>query len=119
MHIHRATLCTYLSSANLSSDIQTAVHAGLSEHDDIRQAELDAPMISIVKGVTLVLVRLTSLEELAAVSKRRLLDFAHAPESARHWPLGGELRMPLCPDKRGWQPSHPCANDGARIRARE
>lgn len=49
-------------------------------------------MISIFKGVTFALVRLASLEELAAVSKRRLLDFATLP-NLLHTGLWGKVPL--------------------------
>lgn len=47
-------------------------HDGLHEDPDIRQAELDAALVSIVRGVTFALVELPSLQVLAHAQRPSL-----------------------------------------------
>ncbi|RYP49410.1 hypothetical protein DL768_004883 [Monosporascus sp. mg162] len=72
-HLHAKTL----------GDVVGPDYPGLSPHQAIREAELRAPVFSIVKGMTFMLVRLPSLEALGKVQttqlnfevlKERLLD---------------------------------------------
>ncbi|KAH6659411.1 hypothetical protein BKA67DRAFT_652641 [Truncatella angustata] len=67
VHLHSKTL------ADVIPKDQVASFPGLS-HDDaeIREAELRAPVFSIVKGMTFVLVKLESLEQLARIGQTRL-----------------------------------------------
>ncbi|CAK7214481.1 hypothetical protein SBRCBS47491_002157 [Sporothrix bragantina] len=58
---------------------------------EIETAELDAPVVSIVRGMTFVLVRLDSLEQLASLSARgQGLDFDHLPGLLDVGPWGRE-----------------------------
>lgn len=56
VHIHKHTL----------GDLQPHI-SGLSSEKELRDAELKAPMVSIVKGMTFLLVELSSLEALGRV----------------------------------------------------
>ena len=73
VHLHKNTL----RSIYQSDDSQLAEHvrAALSDDVAIRQAELDAPVVSIVKGMSFVLVQLPSIEHLAKVTTAKRLDF--------------------------------------------
>ena len=73
VHIHKQTLSGILD--NLSGEAATAIQNALSNNPDTRAAELSASVVSIVKGMTFVLVKLPSLEHLAQVSTAKLLDF--------------------------------------------
>ncbi|KAI5460234.1 hypothetical protein BGZ63DRAFT_473706 [Mariannaea sp. PMI_226] len=79
VRVHRQTLRDLLSDVNLSLQTQTIINAGLTEDKCIRKAELDGPVVSIVKGMTFVLVELPGLEDLAKVSIGRRLDFGAVP----------------------------------------
>ncbi|KAK5624548.1 hypothetical protein RRF57_000264 [Xylaria bambusicola] len=70
VHLHAKTLRDLQSSAELGP----TVTAGLHPNPAIRAAELEAPVFSIVNGMTFVLVRLASLELLREVKPLRL-DF--------------------------------------------
>ncbi|KAI1478344.1 Diaminopimelate epimerase-like protein [Daldinia eschscholtzii] len=52
---------------------------GLAPDAQIREAELAAPVFSVVKGMTFVLVKLSSLEQLAKVNTSYRLDFDNLP----------------------------------------
>ncbi|KAI1131349.1 hypothetical protein F5Y10DRAFT_233913 [Nemania abortiva] len=69
VHLHAKTLRDVLPSAD-----EEMVAMGMHPNPAIRAAELDAPVFSIVKGMTFVLVRLPSLDLLAGVKAGRL-DF--------------------------------------------
>ncbi|KAI1656785.1 Diaminopimelate epimerase-like protein [Daldinia decipiens] len=71
VHLHAQTL------ADVVDDVAAA--AGLSPDAQIREAELRAPVFSIVKGMAFVLVRLASLELLSRVSTGYRLDFEALP----------------------------------------
>lgn len=73
IHIHQHTLRSVLPS--LSADVQEMVNSGLPLDPVIKAAELDAPVVDIVKGLTFLLVELPSLEHLAKVRAKRI-DFA-------------------------------------------
>lgn len=75
VHLHSKTLGDVIPKDQYES------YPGLS-HDvrEIRQAELSAPVFSIVKGMTFILVKLPSLELLAKIGRTRLhLDGTPAP----------------------------------------
>ncbi|KAF2968266.1 hypothetical protein GQX73_g5312 [Xylaria multiplex] len=69
VRLHANTLRDILSGPD-----EAVVTAGLHPHPTIREAELDAPVFSIVKGMTFVLVRLPSLDLLGQAKASRL-DF--------------------------------------------
>ncbi|KAJ4287048.1 hypothetical protein N0V88_007813 [Collariella sp. IMI 366227] len=73
VHIHANTLASLLTSPTAYPLITT----GLSSDPDLRAAELAAPVVSIVRGMTFLLIELPSLEVLAKVSSAGSgLDFA-------------------------------------------
>ncbi|KAK8059392.1 hypothetical protein PG996_009322 [Apiospora saccharicola] len=70
---------------------QHASFPGLSHHlPAVRDAELAAPVFSIVRGMTFVLVKLPSLELLGGLDQGLRLDFDHLPNG----PLLDEDRQP-------------------------
>lgn len=75
VHVHLSNLSSLLEKSE-SSDIITA---GLSPHDQIRQAELSGTVVSIVRGMTFILVNLPSLELLAKVTDSPRLQFDKIP----------------------------------------
>ncbi|KAI0515332.1 hypothetical protein F5B22DRAFT_198898 [Xylaria bambusicola] len=75
VHLHAKTLGDLQSSDQLES----TVTAGLHPNPAIRAAELEAPVFSIVNGMTFALVRLASLELLREVQPLRLDFEALAP----------------------------------------
>jgi len=72
VHLHSRTLRSLyeLGDKGVRAQIEPALHGDGS----IRAAELDAPIFSIVKGMTFLLVELPSLEHLARVDVRKRLD---------------------------------------------
>lgn len=72
VHLHSRTLRSLyeLGDAAVTAQIQPALH----KDETIRNAELDAPICSIVKGMTFLLVALPSLEHLAKVTLTNRLD---------------------------------------------
>lgn len=76
VHIHRQTLGSLLDSASTTESVANSIKNGLSDDPDIRAAELAAPVVSIVRGMTFVLVRLPSLEHLARAGPVKRLEFA-------------------------------------------
>jgi pre-mRNA-processing factor 19 len=84
MHIHSRTLGNVLdlqaeksgtaSQRNACAKIVSSLHVDST----IREAELRAPAVSIVKGMTALLVELPSLEHLSRVSTASRLDFGEA-----------------------------------------
>lgn len=73
VHLHARTLADVIPADRHDS------YEGLSHGEPaIRAAELSAPVFSIVKGMTFVLVKLPSLELLGKVGRTRL-DFAQTP----------------------------------------
>lgn len=72
VHLHSRTLRSLyeLGDKGVRAQIEPALHGD----DAIRAAELDAPIFSIVKGMTFLLVELPSLEHLALVDVRKRLD---------------------------------------------
>ncbi|KAH6627429.1 hypothetical protein F5144DRAFT_494004 [Chaetomium tenue] len=75
VHIHQHTLGSLLSAPSTASATVKAVEQGLSPHADIRAAELGAPVVSIVRGMSFVLVRLESLEQLGCAPPVADIDF--------------------------------------------
>jgi len=84
LHIHSRTLADVLQSQveHLGSPSRQgaydAIAASLSSDEMVREAELKAPAVSIVKGMTALLVRLPSLEHLSRVSTASRLHFDEA-----------------------------------------
>ncbi|PSR78893.1 hypothetical protein BD289DRAFT_463112 [Coniella lustricola] len=72
VHLHSRTLRSLyeLGDAAVTAQIKPALH----KDEIIRNAELDAPVFSIVKGMTFLLVALPSLEHLASVTPTNRLD---------------------------------------------
>ncbi|KAK8118526.1 uncharacterized protein PG998_003152 [Apiospora kogelbergensis] len=71
---HRHTLADVIPPAQHGS------FPGLSHHEPaVRDAELAAPLVSIVRGMTFALVRVPSLELLGRLDAGLRLDFAAAP----------------------------------------
>ncbi|GAB1321022.1 Diaminopimelate epimerase-like protein [Madurella fahalii] len=79
VHIHQQTLGGILESGAAAGPVAASIKNGLSEDPEIRAAELVAPVVSIVRGMTFVLVRLPSLEHLARAAPVKRLDFAGIP----------------------------------------
>lgn len=77
VHIHARTLGELLASGEAYA--KAAIEPALSLDPAIRQAELAAPPVSIVRGMTFLMVELPSLEHLAKVSTGPGLDFAKIP----------------------------------------
>ncbi|KAJ6437803.1 Glycerol kinase [Purpureocillium lavendulum] len=82
VHVHARTLRDVLngggdggSSSLLSAEAVRAARTGLSDDEATREAELAAPAVSIVRGMTFLLVELPSLEHLARVGVGKRLDF--------------------------------------------
>ena len=67
VHTHRHTLQSFINSPSTPSDVKNSTTAGLLPDPETRGAELSAPIVDIVKGMTFGLVRLPSLEHLARV----------------------------------------------------
>ncbi|KAK8128547.1 phenazine biosynthesis protein phzf protein [Apiospora sp. TS-2023a] len=85
VRLHRKTL------ADAIPQDQHASFPGLSHHlPAVRDAELAAPVFSIVRGMTFVLVKLPSLELLGGLDQGLRLDFDHLPKG----PLLDEDRQP-------------------------
>jgi len=70
VRIHQQTLKGVLPS--LPEDVQGMVRSGLSRDREINLAEMNAPVVDIVKGMTFLLVELPSLEHLAKVDTKRI-----------------------------------------------
>lgn len=79
VHVHQQTLGSVLALASTADAVREAIERGLSSDPEIRAAELAAPAVSIVRGMTFLLVRLPSLEHLARAGGR--LDFALVGDS--------------------------------------
>ncbi|ROW11217.1 hypothetical protein VMCG_01305 [Cytospora schulzeri] len=75
VHLHSRTLRSLyeLGDRQVTAQIQPALH----DDEDIRTAELDAPIFSIVKGMTFLLVELPSLDHLAKVDVGKRLDLGN------------------------------------------
>jgi pre-mRNA-processing factor 19 len=72
VHIHRRTLRDVVEA---SSQAQGLINMALSNDKDVREAELRARPVSIVKGMTFLLVELPNTEKLALVSTDKRFDF--------------------------------------------
>lgn len=75
VRIHQNTLDSLIQAPSTASATVKAVEKGLSPHADIRAAELSAPVVSIVRGMSFVLVRLESLEQLGRAPPVADIDF--------------------------------------------
>lgn len=75
VHIHQQTLGGLLTSAS-TAEVKATVESGLSKDATIRAAELTAPIVSVVRGMTFVLVRLPGLADLARIETGNRIDFA-------------------------------------------
>ncbi|KAK4120277.1 hypothetical protein N657DRAFT_580202 [Parathielavia appendiculata] len=80
VHVHQQTLGGVLSSPSTADAARSAIQHGLSADADIRACELEAPVVSIVRGMSFVLVRLPSLAHLARAAPVNRLDFAKVPD---------------------------------------
>ncbi|KAL2130593.1 hypothetical protein VTI74DRAFT_6205 [Chaetomium olivicolor] len=85
VHIHRQTLSTLLScppptTTTTAAAVASTIEAGLSPDADIRAAELSAPVVSIVRGMTFLLIELPTLEHLSRAGSAPRLDFAQLPD---------------------------------------
>ncbi|KAI2622206.1 Diaminopimelate epimerase-like protein [Hypomontagnella submonticulosa] len=76
VHLHARTLAAAFGD---SGNTSPRPYPGLSPDPEIRAAELGAPVFSVVRGMTFVLVRLASLELLARVTSAARLDFDGLP----------------------------------------
>ncbi|KAK3681067.1 hypothetical protein B0T22DRAFT_502547 [Podospora appendiculata] len=74
VHIHQQTLGGVLA-AEPAAATESLITTGLSDDEEVRAAELAAPLVSIVRGMTFLLVKLPSLEHLARVTTSKPLDF--------------------------------------------
>lgn len=74
-HLHSHTLRTLyeLGDKQVTAQIEPALH----DDELIRKAELDAPIFSIVQGLTFLLVQLPSLEHLGKVTTSKRLDLGN------------------------------------------
>jgi pre-mRNA-processing factor 19 len=75
VRIHQNSLGSLLNAPSTTSATVKEIERGLSPHEDIRAAELAAPVVSIVRGMTFVLVRLDSLEQLGRAPPVADIDF--------------------------------------------
>ncbi|KAK3954547.1 Diaminopimelate epimerase-like protein [Pseudoneurospora amorphoporcata] len=76
VHVHRQTLGGLLGSGGgVKAETRDLIQASLSDDAEIREAELNGPVVSIVRGMTFLLAKLPSLEHLAKVSTAKRLDF--------------------------------------------
>ncbi|KAJ4397172.1 hypothetical protein N0V93_001396 [Gnomoniopsis smithogilvyi] len=75
VHLHSRTLRTLYDLGD--KDITSQIHPALHDDQEIRDAELDAPMFSIVKGMTFLLVELPSIEHLGKVNLGKRLDLGN------------------------------------------
>jgi pre-mRNA-processing factor 19 len=80
VHTHGQTLRSILDSPDATQAAANAIKDGLSTDPDIRAAELDAPAVSIVRGMTFLLVRLPSLEHLGRAAPVNRMDFTKIPD---------------------------------------
>lgn len=77
VHVHGQTLRRLLDTA--APETREVVEAALSDDPEIRNAELDGRPVSIVRGMTFLLVQLPSVEHLGSVTKARRMDFGAVP----------------------------------------
>ncbi|KAK4186683.1 phenazine biosynthesis PhzC/PhzF protein [Podospora australis] len=75
VHIHSQTLSSLLYGTETEALSKTAIEDGLSPHAEIRERELQAKAVSIVRGMTFLLVELPSLDLLGKVKDGRPMDF--------------------------------------------
>ncbi|KAL2015307.1 hypothetical protein VTK56DRAFT_5885 [Thermocarpiscus australiensis] len=80
VHVHQQTLGSVLESASPTGPTASAINRGLPDDPEIRAAELAAPVVSIVKGMTFLLVRLPSLAHLARIGPLKRLELAKVPD---------------------------------------
>jgi pre-mRNA-processing factor 19 len=80
VHVHQRTLLDLLDAPSTSQETAAQIHQGLSPDPEIRVKELEAPVVSIVRGMAFVLVQLPSLEHLGKVTEAKRLDFSKIPE---------------------------------------
>lgn len=75
VHLHSRTLRSLyeLGDKAITAQIQPALH----DDEDIRNAELDAPIFSIVKGMSFLLVVLPSIEHLGKINVGKRLDLGN------------------------------------------
>lgn len=72
VHLHSRTLRSLYELGD--KQVAALVRPSLHGDEDIRNAELDAPVFSIVKGMTFLLVELPSLDHLARIDLGKRLD---------------------------------------------
>ncbi|KAK3994237.1 phenazine biosynthesis PhzC/PhzF protein [Cladorrhinum sp. PSN332] len=77
--IHQQTVGGALEKYANDAGIKAVINEGLSPDAEIRAAELAAPVVSIVKGMTFVLVKLPSLEHLSKITSANRLYFEKLP----------------------------------------
>ncbi|KAK4227748.1 hypothetical protein QBC38DRAFT_443380 [Podospora fimiseda] len=77
--IHQQTIGGALEKHSEDTNIKAVINDGLSSDPEIRAAELAAPVVSIVKGMTFVLVKLSSLEHLSKITLANRLYFDRLP----------------------------------------
>ncbi|KAK3494236.1 Diaminopimelate epimerase-like protein [Neurospora hispaniola] len=75
VRVHRQTLGGVLNGQK-EGEVKDMIEAALSDDAEIREAELNGPVVSIVRGMTFLLVKLPSLDHLAKVPKAKRLDFS-------------------------------------------
>ncbi|KAI4866228.1 Diaminopimelate epimerase-like protein [Hypoxylon rubiginosum] len=78
VHLHANTLADVIIGSGSGTGEED--YPGLSPVPEIRAAELAAPVFSVVRGMTFVLVRLPSLGLLGRVTEAARLDFAGLPK---------------------------------------
>lgn len=79
VRVHRQTLGGVLNGLDGKEgggETREMIEAALSDDAEIREAELNGPVVSIVRGMTFLLVKLPSLGHLAKVSTAKRLDFS-------------------------------------------
>jgi pre-mRNA-processing factor 19 len=81
VHVYPQTLGSVLEGASAADPISVSLNNGLSTDPEIRAAELAAPVVRLVKGMTFILVQLPSLEHLAKTSSVKRIDFSHLSSS--------------------------------------
>lgn len=106
VHLHNQTLGSIFASA--PAELDKVLGHALSDHPEIRKAELDGRPVSIVKGMTFLLVQLPSLKHLELVSTSKRLDFGAVPSllDQGEWHGGFVARYYFVPIKA------PAAGDG-------
>ncbi|KAK3334166.1 hypothetical protein B0T19DRAFT_449367 [Cercophora scortea] len=89
VHIHQQTLGDVLA-AEPTAAVESLITSGLSYDAEIRAAERAAPLVSIVRGMTFLLIKLPSLEHLARVTTSKPLDFGQIDGflDAGEWDVG-------------------------------